>query len=53
MIILLERYQRRHTATLHQLLHLSTAQDCCSKIRSQALQARNATNGLHRNGPYR
>ena len=31
-IILLERYQRRRTATLHQLLHLSTAQDCCSKI---------------------
>ena len=53
MIILLERYQRRRTATLHQLLHLSTAQDCCSKIRSQALQARNATNGFHRNGPYR
>ena len=53
MIILLERYQRRRTATLHQLLHLPTAQDCCSKIRSQALQARNVTNGLHRNGPYR
>ena len=53
MIILLERYQRRHTATLHQLLHLSTAQDRCSKVRSKTLQAKDVTNGLHRNGPHR
>ena len=40
------------TATLHQLLHLSTTQDCYSEVRSKTLQARIATNGLHRNGPY-
>ena len=43
----------KKTSTTAPIATLVNAQDCWSEIRSQALQARNATNGLHRNGPYR